>query len=142
MLALQRNHVPAVFVNCVNREFDANNAKQFLHHMARCSFTFIDQTAHTHPGNKTIKDSKGKRPNVLLSMKLIFVLYDLNCCLIPVNPLNVFAHKGQTIHIHISLLLQLSSHPHLRKATWSTSRSQNARQILEAAKVCLFDNNE
>ncbi|XP_075888970.1 iron-sulfur clusters transporter ABCB7, mitochondrial [Nelusetta ayraudi] len=29
---------------------------------------------------------------------------------------------------------QLSSHPHLRKATWSTSRSQNARQILEAAK--------
>lgn len=42
----------------------------------------------------------------------------------------------------MSVMFQLSSYPQLRKATWSTSRSQNTRQILEAAKVCLFNNNE
>uniref|UniRef100_A0A7N6B1K4 Iron-sulfur clusters transporter ABCB7, mitochondrial n=1 Tax=Anabas testudineus TaxID=64144 RepID=A0A7N6B1K4_ANATE len=31
-------------------------------------------------------------------------------------------------------MFQLSSPPHLRSATWSTNRSENSRQILEAAK--------
>lgn len=35
-------------------------------------------------------------------------------------------------------MFQLTSHPQLRTAKWGTSRGDNARQILEAAKVSLF----
>uniref|UniRef100_A0AAQ5XCV7 Iron-sulfur clusters transporter ABCB7, mitochondrial n=1 Tax=Amphiprion ocellaris TaxID=80972 RepID=A0AAQ5XCV7_AMPOC len=35
----------------------------------------------------------------------------------------------------LSHMFQLCSLPHLRTATWSTNRSENSRQILEAAKV-------
>lgn len=68
-----------------------------LHHAAHSGFNVIDLNAHSNIQLMLPLQKPPKRPNLLLSMKPVFVLHVLTSCLIRVNPANIFAHMERFV---------------------------------------------